>query len=80
MTRFGRFAILTYYAGRPPARGVIHLESVAVIAKDGKLVSAAWGGCTGCRAFFEMSTEDSSEYERAYELDFDDRHPELRRE
>src|SRR5438093_139513 len=65
--RFGRFTLLNYYTGGPPRSNSIPMESMSVVAKDGRLVNAIAAGCTWHRVFFEMGTEDQSEYEAAWE-------------
>jgi hypothetical protein len=67
LRRYGRFVELTYYSGGPPPPMSIPFESLAVIAKDGKLIFAGAAGCTWAHFFFEMTPEESAEWNRAFE-------------
>jgi hypothetical protein len=79
MRRLGPFVLMHYYAVWPTPANKIQMESLQVVAKDGRLIHAAAAGCTWSRVFFEMNPEDSSEFEREYKNDFEKRHPGLRR-
>lgn len=72
--RFGQFVWLTYYAGGPPPPGSFTMESLGVIAKDGRLVSAGAAGCTWNRVFFEMTSEDEAAFEISYRRYREERH------
>jgi hypothetical protein len=66
ISRLGRFTELWYYPGGPPDGRGIPFESMALVAKDGKLVSAGAAGCTWQRWFFRMSREDEVEYQKCF--------------
>src|ERR1700719_4393526 len=60
--RVGPFVSMNYYAKWPMAPDEWPMESISVIARDGRLVYAAAGGCTWDRVFFEMNAEDDAEW------------------
>jgi hypothetical protein len=70
--RAGRFVDLQYVVGVPDD-GVFYLESLTVVAKDGRLVQAAAGGCTWGRVFFRMSDDEEAEYSQTWEQYFRER-------
>ena len=59
---FGRYAIHEYFPGE---NGGLPMSGIAVTARDGKLISAAAGGCTWKYSFFDMP---DPECDRQYEL------------
>ncbi len=68
MRRLGSFVILSYYAVWPSDG--IQMESMSVIAKNGRIVHASGAGCTWHREFFSMSAEDAAEFHQAWERHF----------
>jgi hypothetical protein len=65
--RFGRFTEMSYYAVWPTPPGSIQMESLSVIAADGRLVHAVAAGCTWDRVFFEMSPAEATEFQESFE-------------
>lgn len=68
--RLDRFTQMHYYAVWPTPPGSLQMESLSVIAEDGRLVQAVAAGCTWHRAFFEMSPESFVEFDRAWDRHF----------
>jgi hypothetical protein len=64
--RLGGFTLLSYYSLWPIPPGSIPMESLSVIAKDGRLVHAVAGGCTWHRVFFAMSAENEAELDEEF--------------
>jgi hypothetical protein len=67
--RVGRYRWMKYYTSWPLSPGWIHLESMTVIAKDGRLAHASAGGCTWGKVFFQLSDEEE-EFHQAWERHF----------
>lgn len=65
--QLGHFTRMKYYTVWPTPPGALQMESLSVIAKDGRLVYAGAAGCTWHRVFFEMSANDREEFDRAWD-------------
>ena len=63
--RYGPFIEMNYYIDWPESSDCLHFESVVIVAKNGRLVSAAGGGCNWKKTFFEMTPSDYAAYNRA---------------
>lgn len=61
-TRAGHFLWMRYFKVWPTPPNAVQVEWTSVIAKDGRLIYAATGWCTGGRVFFTMSPGDEEEY------------------
>jgi hypothetical protein len=66
VVKFGQFTLVNYYASGPRQPGFLPMESMTIIAKDGKLIAASAGGCTWARTFFSMSTTEEAECKQAF--------------
>jgi hypothetical protein len=65
--RVGRYLWMKYYTSWPVPPGVIHMESMTVIAKDERLAHASAGGCDWGKVFFSMRDEEYEEFHQAWE-------------
>lgn len=74
ISRLGRFTELSYFPGGPRDGG-IPMEMMVLVGKDGKLISAGFGGCFGERYFFRMNREDDKEYQKEVQRRFIDHRP-----
>jgi hypothetical protein len=63
--RFGRSTEMSYYAVWPTPPGSVQMESLSVIAADGRLVAALATGCTWHRAFFEIGAATTAEFQES---------------
>jgi len=63
--RADRFVWMRYFEVWPTPPNAVQMEWASVIAKDGRLIHASVGWCTGRRVFFTMTPEDEEEYGRA---------------
>jgi hypothetical protein len=66
LRRFGRFTIIEYYLGGPLMANGLSWDRLALIAKDGRLVSAGASSCIWHQEFFGMSAEDLDLWLMAY--------------
>src|SRR5262249_23634864 len=74
--RLGRFTELTYYPGGPPGDRGLPMESLVLVAKDGRLVGAAAGGWFGNRELREMGGENQAAYQEELVRYLDERRKE----
>ncbi len=65
--RLGRYTLMSYYTEWPTPPNSIPMESLTVVAEDGRLVQAAAAGCTWGRVFFEMPPESAAEFEQEWQ-------------
>ena len=59
-----------YTAGPRTLPNEVYVESMTVIAKEGKLAQASAGGCGWGRVFFRMSEAEYTEFDQAWERHF----------
>jgi hypothetical protein len=70
--QYGRFTMLLYYQ-RTLQPNEVAMERLIVIAKEGRLVRAVLASCTWHRVFFEMSADDTAEFNESFERHLKDK-------